>query len=179
MNAAAASLTGQRSAAGRLTNEDGHLNCDWKEVPPPRVGRISFGKNRYGRQSADEACRYVDHISFVAPQYKRPADPIAAIPTLNRTIELNHTHTLQNISGQWTSFSKDGALLVAQVRPHMQTFRAPAEKTSCGNEALGHRMTSTSSSRRPARRRRPASTTGAPLSHHIFGRCQHKMLGMT
>ena len=122
VNAVAASLTGQRSAACRLTNEDGHLNCDWKEVPPPRVGRIAFGKNRYGRQSADEACRYVDHISFVAPQYKRPADPIAAIPTLNRTIELNHTHTLQNISGQWTSFSKDGALLVAQVRPHMQTL---------------------------------------------------------
>ena len=132
-------------------------------MPPPRVGRIAFGKNRYGRQSADEACRYVDHISFVSPQYKRPADPIAAIPTLNRTIELNHTHTLQNISGQWTSFSKDGALLVAQVRPHLQTLGLQAEKTSCGNEVLGHRMTSTSSSRRPARRHPPASTTGAPL----------------
>ena len=156
------SLTGQRSAAGRLTNEDGHLNCDWKEVPPPRVGRISFGKNRYGRQSADEACRYVDHISFVAPQYKRPADPIAAIPTLNRTIELNHTHTLQNISGQWTSFSKDGALLVAQVRPNTRWLRL-RKIVAAERLVLGHRMTSTSLSRRPARRRPPASTTGAPL----------------
>jgi len=146
-------------------------------VPPPRVGRISFGKNRYGRQSADEACRYVDHISFVAPQYKRPADPIAAIPTLNRTIELNHTHTLQNISGQWTSFSKDGALLVAQVRPHMQTLglrqRNVVWKQSVGAQDDQYLVIETTGPPAP-----PCLNHRCALTHHIFDRCQHKMSGM-
>ena len=61
--------------AQQLTNDDGHLNCDWKLVPPPRVGRIVQGSSssNYGRQSVEESCRYVDHVSFVAPQVRKRA----------------------------------------------------------------------------------------------------------
>ena len=55
--------------AQQLVNDDGHLSCDWKLVPPPRVGRIVAGKSEYGRLSVEESCRFVDHITFVAPQY--------------------------------------------------------------------------------------------------------------
>jgi|EP01047_Picozoa_sp_COSAG01_P023943 hypothetical protein len=31
----------KRGAAANLSNEDGHLSCDWKHTPPPRVGNLT------------------------------------------------------------------------------------------------------------------------------------------
>lgn len=100
--------------ARQLTNSNGHLSCDWKLVPPPRVGEIIYGKSKYGQQSVEESCRFVDHVTFVAPQYKRPADPIASIPSINISLLLNQTRDLENISGTWTTFARDGRQVIAQ-----------------------------------------------------------------
>ena len=88
--------------AHQLSNQDGHLSCDWKLVPPPRVGEIIYGCPPGRRCPVTEACRVTDHTTFVAPQYKQPHDPIATIGTLNRSVLLNRTGSLDNISGFWT-----------------------------------------------------------------------------
>jgi hypothetical protein len=97
----ALSLSACRRPAA-LSNEDGYLSCDWKEVPPPRVGAISYGR------TIDTTCRYLPHTTFIAPQYKGPGDPFVTAPSINLSSILSQTHTLSNISGLWTSFSRDG-----------------------------------------------------------------------
>ena len=125
-----------RGAAGSetqllLTNEDGHLFCDWRRVPPPRVGRLIDSQHllssSLGRSGGDlplrppaqgASCRVLDHVSFVAPQFKYPADPLLMQPSINvSTLRNSVGGDLANISGIWTSFRDDGsALQIMQVR---------------------------------------------------------------
>ena len=97
-----------------IHNEDGHLSCDWNEAPPPRVGRLVDSRATSASTSAS-TCRVLDHITFHAPQYKTPGDPIARLPSLSLARLRNHSGgLLANLSGPWTSFAKDGTSFVAQ-----------------------------------------------------------------
>eukprot|EP01052_Picozoa_sp_SAG31_P006269 SAG31_NODE_286_length_18467_cov_41.317056_7_plen_315_part_00 len=54
------------SAKGILINNTwGHLTCDWKRAPPPRVGALTQG-------NVDTACRYFSRATFISPQMPPP-----------------------------------------------------------------------------------------------------------
>ena len=101
-----------------LSNEDGHLFCEWKRTPPPRIGRLINQPVGPGGPRDDYSfagCRVLDHISFVAPQFKERGDPLLVQPSLNLSTLRNITGTLANISGSWTSFVDDGEMQIMQV----------------------------------------------------------------
>ena len=93
------------NSAANITNENGHLSCDWKQVPPPRVGN----KTGQGLLDPDHTCRYFHHYSFVAPQFKVPADPIRSFVLLDerRSALPPPPH---DIAGLWTMLGSDGAI---------------------------------------------------------------------
>ena len=58
-----------------LTNEKGFLTCDWTDVPPPRVGNLTyFGKPTL--PDIDKTCRTLEATTFFAPQVQSPPSHI-------------------------------------------------------------------------------------------------------
>ena len=61
------SLDACRGGSGaKISNHDGHLSCDWKQAPPPRVGN----KTGAGLLDPRLTCRFFHHYTFLAPQFK-------------------------------------------------------------------------------------------------------------
>jgi acetyl esterase/lipase len=97
------------SAGGKLnlSNSDGHLSCEWRAMPPPRVGNLTTG----GFESPDHTCRTLASYTFLAPQYMAESDPIAVFPLLNATGGGGGGGSRGGVlEGSWTSFAGDRTL---------------------------------------------------------------------
>ena len=94
----------------------------------------------------DEACRVLHAYTFLAPQYKAPADPIATFPLINHS----HSHTAgatASLSGSWTSYAADGTLaddgILLRPAGSAALYNASCERTgpdpsiSCSTRPLG------------------------------------------
>ena len=80
-----------------ITDEGGFLTCDWRQRPPPRVGKLTVWPNG-SLPDIDSTCRSLIDTSFVAPQYTKRGDPIAALQLPAAAPWWAPRH---NLSGQW------------------------------------------------------------------------------
>jgi|EP01047_Picozoa_sp_COSAG01_P067718 hypothetical protein len=98
-NPSSISTTFSCEAPLNITNEGGHLTCDWKSVPPPRVGNLTyFGAGTL--PDIDKTCRILTDTTFFAPQYKTRGDPIASITLEARGLGDDKHARMQDAIGQ-------------------------------------------------------------------------------
>ena len=94
---------------------------------------------------ADEACRVIHAYTFLASQYKAPADPIATFPLLNRSH--SQAAAVAALSGSWTSYAADGTLaddgILLRPAGSAALYNGSCERTgpdpsiSCSTRPLG------------------------------------------
>ena len=80
-----------------VVNSKGFLSCNWKDMPPPRVGQLTD----HGRNGSATTCRYFPHQTFIAPQYTNADDVLDAV-------NLVPPKTWPDLVGTWTSIGNDG-----------------------------------------------------------------------
>jgi hypothetical protein len=107
-----------RGANATVTERGGFLTCTWKRSPPPRVGNITSAD-----QPIADMCRVIPDTTFVAPQFKEPADPIASAVLL-------HDPGPEHLLGTWTGVTSDGTTL-EDVYLVEAAGKAPAVHITC------------------------------------------------
>lgn len=125
-----------------ITEVGGYLSCQWVHAPPPRVGNLTDS----GSTTVSQMCRMVPHVTFLAPQFKDPRDPLASFPLPQAT------------SG--ADPGDDDEAAAAKCCAHCRGYNASAGGKSC----RGWTVTTASDGSRTCQLVSQTDTTSATLS---------------